>query len=66
MAGNTRGKLKEHFEGIHRNHDWIEHHCDTMVRLIAGRTPKLTEAIQAYHAQIKGLDELVQSLYATI
>jgi len=22
MAGNTRGKLKEHFEGVHKNLDW--------------------------------------------
>lgn len=66
MAGNTRGKIKEHFEGLHRNHDWIEHHCDTLITLIAGQKPNLTEAIQAYHAQIKVLDELVQGLYATI
>lgn len=66
MAGNTRGKLKEHFEGIHRNHDWIEHHCDTCVALIDGRKPELTAAIEAYHAEIKELDKLVMALYATL
>jgi len=34
MAGNTRGKLKEHFEGIHRNFDWCLHHCQTSLALI--------------------------------
>lgn len=34
MAGNTRGKLKEHFEGIHRNFDWSMHHINTALKLI--------------------------------
>jgi hypothetical protein len=34
MAGNTRGKLKEHFEGIHRNFDWSLHHINTALSLI--------------------------------
>lgn len=34
MAGNTRGKLKEHFEGIHRNFDWSLHHINTSLALI--------------------------------
>jgi len=37
MAGNTRGKLKEHFEGIHRNFDWILHHINTSLTLISSR-----------------------------
>lgn len=35
MAGNTRGKLKEHFEGIHRNFDWSLHHINKALALIA-------------------------------
>jgi len=66
MAGNTRGKIKEHFEGIHRNHDWIEYHCDKCVALIDGRNKKLTDAIRAYHREIKVLDKLTLALYATI
>ncbi|GAI77765.1 unnamed protein product, partial [marine sediment metagenome] len=34
MAGNTRGKLKEHFEGIHRNFDWVLYHCQESLKLI--------------------------------
>ena len=66
MAGNTRGRIKEHFEGIHKNIDWIQYHSDEIVGLIAGRNPKLSAAVNAFHAQQIVLDELAQSLYATI
>lgn len=35
MAGNTRGKLKENFEGMHRNFDWCLHHVNHSLALIA-------------------------------
>ena len=66
MAGNTRGKLKEHFEGIHRNFDWIEYHCVKSIALIDGRTPKLTDAIEKLGSATKELDKLVQGLYNTL
>jgi len=66
MAGNTRGKLKEHFEGMHRNFDWLDDHCSKIVVLIAGRKPNLTDAVQALQTQIKVLDNLTQGLYSTI
>ncbi len=34
MAGNTRGKLKEHFEGVHRNIEWALHHIGKSATLI--------------------------------
>ncbi|GAI80907.1 unnamed protein product [marine sediment metagenome] len=34
MSGSTRGKLKEHFEGIHKNLDWCVHHTGTCLDLI--------------------------------
>lgn len=37
MAGNTRGKLKEHFEGVHRNMDWSLKHINTVLDLIAAQ-----------------------------
>ena len=37
MSGNTRGKLKEHFEGIHRNFDWSMHHIQESLSLMAGQ-----------------------------
>ena len=35
MAGNTRGKLKENFEGVHRNFDWCIKHINVSLELIA-------------------------------
>lgn len=35
MAGNTRGKLKENFEGIHRNFDWSMKHINKSLEQIA-------------------------------
>jgi len=34
MAGNTRGKLKEHFEGVHRNFEWCLHHINETLKLL--------------------------------
>lgn len=57
MAGNTRGKLKEHFEGIHRNFDWSLHHINVSLALISAQI----QEIQA--AKGEGIDEAtVQAL----
>jgi len=37
MAGNTRGKLKEHFEGVHRNFDWCLHHVNISLNLLSAQ-----------------------------
>ena len=37
MAGNTRGKLKENFEGVHRNFDWCMKHINKSLDLIAAQ-----------------------------
>jgi len=37
MAGNTRGKLKEHFEGVHRNFDWCIAHINKSLALIESK-----------------------------
>ncbi len=66
MAGNTRGKIKEHFQGMHRNFDWLEDHCFKLVALIDGKKPALTAAIEALDTEIKALDKLTQKLYSTI
>lgn len=66
MAGNTRGKLKEHFEGIHRNFDWIEFHCEKSLTLIAGRNPPLQKAVKELAKGVDMLDKLTQKLYSTL
>lgn len=35
MAGNTRGKLKENFEGVHTNFNWCLKHLNKSLELIA-------------------------------
>lgn len=41
MAGNTRGKLKEHFEGVHRNIEWALHHIAKSATLIENSLQQL-------------------------
>jgi len=47
MSGNTRGKLKEHFEGIHKNLDWCVHHTNTCLDLIRTQLAYTDEYIAA-------------------
>ncbi len=49
MAGNTRGKLKEHFEGVHRNIDWALHHIGKSATLIEASLSQLPD-----FADVKG------------
>lgn len=66
MAGNTRGRLKEHFEGIHRNFDWIIYHCQQCLALIADKNPKLTKAVKAIAKGVEVIDKIAQKLYSRI
>ncbi len=66
MAGNTRGKLKEHFEGIHRNFDWIMYHCQKSLDLIEDKNPALTKAVEAIAKGVDIIDKGVQKLYSRL
>ncbi len=66
MAGNTRGKLKEQFEGVHRNFEWSKKHIAESLMLIDEHKPKLSEAITSLAKGIETLDELAQKIYARI
>ncbi len=66
MASNRRGKLKEHFSGIHSNLDWVTYHCQQSLDLIQGDNPKLSEAIKSLAEAVKTLDDCTQGLYATL
>ena len=66
MAGNKRGKLKEQFEGVHRNFEWQKIHLERALVLIAEHKPKLTGAIESLAAGIDTLDELAQSIYSRL
>lgn len=66
MAGNTRGRLKEKFEGVHRNFDWSQKHLQESLILIKEHKPELSEAIRSLHKGIKTLDELAMKIYARL
>lgn len=66
MAGNTRGKLKEQFEGVHNNFNWCLTHLERALILIQEHNPKLTGGIKALSKQVKELDDLAQGIYSKI
>jgi len=66
MAGNTRGKLKEKFEGVHRNFDWSLKHLQESLIMIQEHKPELSEAIKSLHDGISTLDRLAMDIYARL
>lgn len=66
MAGNTRGKLKECFEGVHRNNEWIKKHLETSLVLIKEHKPKLSAGIKALAEAYNTLDKLAQDIYSKL
>lgn len=66
MAGNTRGKLKEQFEGVHRNNEWIKKHLTISLVLIKEHKPKLSKGITALAEGYATLDKLAQDIYARL
>lgn len=66
MASNTRGRLKERFEGIHKNFDWVTEHCTQCLILIADKKPKLSEAVTALGKGVEALDKLAQDIYSKL
>ena len=66
MAGNTRGKLKEHFEGIHKNFDWIRYHIEASLILIAEHKPHLSDSMTHLDTAIMELDNLCQRIYSQL
>lgn len=66
MASNRRGRLKEHFTGIHTNLDWALAHCLACLDLIQEDNPKLSKGIKSLGDTVKTLDELAQKIYASL
>lgn len=66
MAGNTRGKLKEEFEGIHTNFDWVQRHCEKSLVLIREHKPELSKSIKLLHNCVTELDGLSQGIYSKL
>ena len=66
MAGNRRGKLKEEFEGVHRNFDWVRKHLIQSLALIQEHNPKLSGAVKALAEGVDTLDDITQGIYSKI
>ncbi len=66
MASNRRGKLKEHFTGVHANLDWVVYHSQFCLNLIGGDNPKLSEAIKSLGEAASTLDKCAQGIYNTL
>jgi len=66
MASNTRGKLKEHTEGIHRNTEAIKTHLVKCLELIEDKQPQLTRALRAMGEMNDLLDKSAQKIYETL
>lgn len=66
MAGNTRGKLKEQFEGVHRNNEWIKKHLTEALILIKDHKPQLSKGIAALAEGYRTLDKLAQDIYSRL
>ncbi len=66
MASNRRGKLKEHFAGIHTNLDWVIYHSQFCLNIIGDDNPKLSKAVKALGEAASDLDKCAQGIYATL
>ncbi|KKN26673.1 hypothetical protein LCGC14_0872400 [marine sediment metagenome] len=66
MPSNTRGKIKEHLEGCHRNTEAIKEHCAKILALVGDKNPKVTAAIEALSNINTVLDESAQNIYSLI
>ena len=66
MAGNTRGKLKEHLEGIHRNFDWVLDHVSKSLTLIQENHAGLSEGFLSLGQAVEELDKLTKEIYEKI
>jgi len=66
MASNTRGRIKERFEGIHKNLEWVLVHCSECLKLIADKNPSMKKGIESLGKGTKTLDEIAQDIYSRI
>jgi len=66
MAGNTRGKLKEQFEGVHNNFTWAITHIERGLVLINEHKPELSKAMSSLAEGITTLDKLSQDIYSRL
>jgi len=66
MAGNRRGRIKEHLEGVHRNCQWQQKHLSESISLIGNDNPQLVKGLKTLAKFVGQLDEFANKLYATL
>lgn len=66
MSGNSRGKLKEEFEGIHRNLDWVSVHSQKCKLLLGETHPEIHAMLDALIAEMTIVDDGAARIYATL
>lgn len=66
MAGNKRGRIKEHLEGVHRNCDWQTYHLQQVLELIEDKSPEITKSIKTLAESVEALDKFNQLIYSKI
>jgi len=66
MSGNARGKLKEEFEGIHRNLDWVRFHSQKCKLLLGETHPEIHAMLDALIAEMTVLDDGAARIYSTL
>ncbi|GAG93703.1 unnamed protein product [marine sediment metagenome] len=66
MASGTRGKLKEHMVGIHKDCDWIRNHCVQCVELLDGNYEQHRKGFESIHALAVMLDDLAAGMYKNL
>jgi len=66
MASNTRGRIKERFEGIHKNFEWVKEHCAQCLKLIEDKNPAMKKAVESLGEGVKTLDDIAQDIYSRV
>lgn len=66
MARNTRGKLKENLEGLHRNCEWIKQHCEKSLAILPDGYASLTKSFEGLIKINDQLDKFAMSIYSKV
>ena len=66
MAGNARGKLKEHLEGLHSNFEWARVHCAKSRDILGDTHPELHTMYLNIEEAMKTMDEIACDIYSRL
>jgi len=66
MGLNTRGKVKEHLEGCHKNTEAIMTHLAKIDILVGDKSPTVNELVRVLGEVTKQLDDFIQDAYSKV